>query len=116
MITAMRNPFYFLLILFTFQCLPLTGTQQVLFAEENAITQEKKSPSFTVKGSNITPVKQESLEKQLGQTTTGDQPSLTIDSPSHNIGEVWEGEDIVHPFIVKNSGTAQLDIKNVKAG
>ncbi len=68
MLTTMRKPFYFilcfLLTLFAFQCLPLTGPSQTVFAEENTATQEVKSPSFTVKGANITPVKQESVEKQ----------------------------------------------------
>ena len=56
------------------------------------------------------------MEKQPGQTTTGDQPQLVIDSSSHDVGDVWEGEEILHSFIIKNTGTAQLDIKNVKAG
>jgi hypothetical protein len=116
----MRKPFYFilsfLLTLFAFQCLPLTGPGQTVFAEENTATQEVKSPSFTVKGANITPVKQESGKKQSDKSTTGDQPHLSIDPSSHNVGEIWEGDDIIHSFIVKNTGKAQLDIKNVKAG
>ena len=120
MFMTMKKPFHFilcaLLILFTFQCLSLAGSNQEVFAEENTAAQEVKSPSFTVKGANVTTVKQESLEKKSGETANGDQPSLSIDSPSHNVGEVWEGEDIIHPFIVKNTGKAQLDIKNVKAG
>ena len=120
MLTNLKKMFYFiscfLVTLLTFQCLPLTGSNQDVFAEENTAAQEVKSPSFTVKGANVTTVKQESLEKKSGETATGDQPSLSIESPSHNVGEVWEGEDIIHPFIVKNTGKAQLDIKNVKAG
>ena len=120
MLSTLRKPFYFilcfLLTLFAFQCLPLTGPGQTVFAEENTATKEVKSPSFTVKGANITPVKQESGEKQSDKSTTGDQPHLSIDPSSHNVGEIWEGDDIIHSFIVKNTGTAQLDIKNVKAG
>ena len=123
MLTTMKKPFYciFCLVftLFTFQCLPLIGFNQTVLAEENPVTQEKKSPSFTVKGQNvkITPVSQESVEKQSGHISDGgDQPQLVIDSANHDVGEVWEGEDIIHSFTVKNTGTAQLAIKNVKAG
>lgn len=84
----------------------------------------------TVKGSPATP----SLEvKQVGvvageqnagpqasgdilQKTTDGQPQIVIESPTHDAGEVWEGEDITHSFIIKNAGTAELNIKNVKAG
>ena len=115
MLSTMRKPFYFifcfLLTLFAFQCLPLIAPNQTVFAEENTATQKIESPSFTVKGANITPVKQAS-----DKSTTGDQPHLSIDPSSHNVGEIWEGEDIIHSFIVKNTGTALLDIKNVKAG
>ena len=124
MLTAMRNPFCFifccLLTLLAFQCLPVIGSDSILLAEEKTVTQEKKSPSFTVKGENITPVKQASeggkAAIKQGQTSTGDQPHLVIDSTSHDVGEVWEGEDIIHSFIVKNTGTAPLAIKKVKAG
>ena len=105
--------FCFLLTLFTFHYSSLIGSNQQVFAEEHTGTPEVKSPSFTVKGANITPVKQESVKKQ---SETGDQPQLSIESTSHNVGEIWEGEDIIHSFIVKNTGAAQLDIKNVKAG
>ncbi len=120
MLSALRKPFYFifcfLLTLFAFQCVPLLIPHQTVFAEENTGTQKVESPSFTVKGANITPVEQESGNKQSDKSTTGDQPHLSIDPSSHNVGEIWEGEDIIHSFIVKNTGTATLDIKNVKAG
>jgi hypothetical protein len=120
MFTSMKKTFCFifclLVTLFTFHCLPLLGSDQAVCAEENAATPNLKSPSFTVKGSNITPVKPESVEKQSGQTASGNQPRIAIDSASYNIGEIWEGEDIIHSFVLKNTGTAQLDIKNVKAG
>ena len=120
MLSTLRKPFYFtlcfLLTLFTFQCLPLIAPNQTVFAEENTAAQQVKSPSFTVKGANITTVTQESVEKQSGQNATGDQPHLSIDPSSYNVGEIWEGNDIIHSFTVKNTGTAKLVIKNVKAG
>ena len=119
MITTIRKPFYFtlcfLLTLFAFQCLPLIAPNQIVFAEENTAAQKAKSPSFTVKGADITPVKQASVDKESDKSS-GDQPHLSIDPSSHNVGEIWEGDDIIHSFIVKNTGKAQLDIKNVKAG
>jgi len=46
----------------------------------------------------------------------GDQPRLTIDAPDYDAGELWEGEDIIHTFTIKNTGKALLDITNVKPG
>lgn len=46
----------------------------------------------------------------------GDQPRLTIDAPDYDAGELWEGEDILHTFTIKNTGKALLDITNVKPG
>jgi hypothetical protein len=32
------------------------------------------------------------------------------------MGEVYEGNTIVHAFAIKNTGTAELNINKVKAG
>ena len=44
------------------------------------------------------------------------QPKLTIDSVKYDAGEVYEGNKIMHTYTIKNVGTAQLNIKAVKAG
>jgi hypothetical protein len=49
----------------------------------------------------------------LGQ---GAEPVLTIPAPSHDMGTVWEGETMSHAFEVKNEGTAELKILEVKPG
>ena len=51
-------------------------------------------------------------EKALKQN----QPQISLDSTKYDAGEVYEGDVITHEFIVKNTGTAQLNIEKVKAG
>jgi len=53
---------------------------------------------------------------EVKQAATQKQPQLTIDQPQANLGEVYEGDPIVHTFTIKNTGTAQLNINKVKAG
>jgi len=43
-------------------------------------------------------------------------PHISFDSAAYDVGEVFEGAVIAHDFIVKNTGTAQLDISDVKPG
>jgi glutathione peroxidase len=44
---------------------------------------------------------------------TAAAPKLLIDATTHNFGQVKEGEELSHTFIVKNAGKAELVIKNV---
>ena len=44
------------------------------------------------------------------------QPRIAIDSLDYDAGEVWEGDEIVHTFSVRNEGDAELIIENVKPG
>ena len=44
------------------------------------------------------------------------EPVLVIPSPRHDAGRHWEGETVTHTFEVKNGGTAELRILNVKPG
>jgi len=57
-------------------------------------------------------------EKAEKATAEGkqDQPSLSLDAPQFDAGEVDEGTVIVHGFTVKNTGRAPLNIEKVKAG
>ncbi len=54
---------------------------------------------------------EEKQEKAPGQK----QPKISFDSIKYDAGEVYEGDVIIHAFSVQNTGTAQLNIKKVKA-
>ncbi len=43
-------------------------------------------------------------------------PKLHIREKSVDIGEVFEGEDVVYDFVVRNMGSADLQILNVRPG
>ena len=45
-----------------------------------------------------------------------DQPAIEIPSPIHSFGETMEGGEVVHDFLVKNTGTGVLNIDKVKTG
>jgi len=83
----------------------------------------KSGSSLSIKGSNVqiapeaAPAGQPETHKSTKSNTSGGaQPHLVIAAPDYDAGELWESEDIIHTFIVRNTGTAQLDITNVKAG
>jgi len=46
----------------------------------------------------------------------GDGPVIEIKNTSHDFGEVFKNEKFVHAFIVRNAGTADLVIEEVKPG
>jgi len=56
------------------------------------------------------------VDGQQEQASTQNQPRISFDANKFNAGEVWEGEQVVHDFTVKNTGTAELNISKVKAG
>ena len=43
-------------------------------------------------------------------------PAAFIEADSHDFGEIFEGKDLTHDFIIKNKGDADLEIQSVKAG
>ncbi len=43
-------------------------------------------------------------------------PSVLIPNPEHQFGSSPEGIELVHDYIIKNTGTAPLHIINVKTG
>ena len=55
-------------------------------------------------------------ESTPGSTAPEKVPHIAIDAAVYDAGEIYEGEKIVHAFTVKNTGTAELNIKDVKAG
>ena len=95
-----RIPCVSLLVIVCFLAVPLSfGT---LWAQEGMI-------KATVKPK---PVEEDTQEQPLGEN----QPRISFDSITHDAGEVWEGDTVTHTFKVKNTGTAELKIKNVKPG
>ncbi|MFN0120378.1 MAG: DUF1573 domain-containing protein [Blastocatellia bacterium] len=46
----------------------------------------------------------------------GKQPKLQMASTDFNFGEIEAGRQASHTFIVKNTGTADLEVKAVRPG
>ena len=44
------------------------------------------------------------------------KPVVEIPSPRHDAGTHWEGEVVTHSFEVKNTGSGELRILNVRPG
>ena len=61
-------------------------------------------------------VKKKNVESTQGQPSEENQPTISFDNISYDAGDVWEGDTVSHTFVVKNTGTAVLNIKNVKPG
>ena len=78
---------FYLIVVFCFLIVPLSSQ---VWAEEKA-DEEVQAP----------------LQKQ---------PHISFDATSYDAGEVWEGDEIVHDFTVKNTGTTELIIARVKPG
>jgi len=74
---------------------------QYLWAKEEL----KKTPSI-----------QEKDESKQKKASAQNQPQISLDSTHYDVGEVYEGDELIHSFIVKNTGKADLNIKSVKAG
>ena len=61
-------------------------------------------------------VKKKEAETTQEQSSEADQPTISFDNITYDAGDVWEGDTVSHTFTVKNTGTAVLNIKNVKPG
>lgn len=46
-------------------------------------------------------------------SSTAKTPKVVIENLEHNFGQVKEGRKISHTFLVKNEGTADLQIEDV---
>ena len=60
-------------------------------------------------------VKKKEVESTQEQSSA-EQPTISFDTTTYDAGEVWEGDTVSHSFTVKNTGTAVLNINNVKPG
>ncbi len=55
--------------------------------------------------------------KELSRSApAGAAPVMEIAQPDHNFGEVAEGEVVTHDYVVRNTGSATLEIAQVRAG
>jgi hypothetical protein len=61
-------------------------------------------------------VKKKEVVENTQEQSSKEQPTLFFDNTTYDAGEVWEGDTVTHTFTVKNTGTAVLNIKNVKPG
>jgi hypothetical protein len=43
-------------------------------------------------------------------------PAIFIPQPTYNAGKIVEGKILTHTFVIKNRGTQDLVIRNVKPG
>ncbi len=84
---------------------------------------EKSSPSLAIKASSVqiapdaAPAGQaKTSESGKNNSAGGAQPHIVVDASDYDAGEIWENETLIHTFVVRNTGTAQLDITQVKAG
>ena len=96
-------------------------SQESTTSQQNSQSTQKEAPVITIQKPRIEIVPAPSTSEPQGTTSKEDtssakHPHITIDSPLYDAGEVGEGEEIVHSFIVKNTGEVQLNIKSVDAG
>ena len=69
-----------------------------------------------VQEATATPSDQQEPASTPNNTSPEKVPHIAIDATDYDAGEIYEGATIVHAFTVKNTGTAELAIKDVKAG
>ena len=70
------------------------------------------SQGLAAEGQNLKPSAGES--QGAAQSTEG--PRILIEETVHDFGEVYEGTTVDHGFIVKNTGSAVLNISQVRPG
>ena len=51
-----------------------------------------------------------------GKDNSPDGPSAFAPDPKYDFGTVFDGTEVVHDYIIKNSGTDTLEIKNINPG
>lgn len=51
-----------------------------------------------------------------GESEQSKRPKLIIEATEYSFGEVKQGTQISHSFIVRNAGTADLEIRSVRPG
>jgi hypothetical protein len=71
-----------------------------------SVAQEKKAISTEKDG----------VIKQQPEAASANQPEIVIETKEYDAGEVYEGDEVVHSFVVKNKGKGELQINKVKPG
>ena len=116
---------YFLITFVSFPRLWAQGElKKAPLEKQKEESKQKLAPSsFTIINGakiEIVPAKKTSEQQQAESTqeqvSTKNQAQISLDSNSYDVGEIWEGDEVVHTFTIKNTGTAQLTIKKVGAG
>jgi len=59
----------------------------------------------------LSPQQKDTHQQKEGYTEN--QPTLSLDYSQYDAGVVYEGDEILHTFIIKNVGTAVLNINKV---
>jgi hypothetical protein len=72
-----------------------------------SVSQEKKA---------IATPKDRAVKKQQTEAVSANQPAIVIEAKEYDAGEVYEGDEVIHSFIVKNKGKGELHINKVKPG
>lgn len=127
MFTNKKNAFIvmpcFLITLFSFPHLWAQGElKKTPLEKQKEESKQKHIPHFILEGAKIEVVPAKKAPEQQKSKSTQehfsaeDQAQISLDSTHYNAGEIWEGKEIVHTFTIKNTGTAQLNIKKVDAG
>ncbi len=52
----------------------------------------------------------------MGQAQSKGVPELVLEETVHDFGQVKQGDVLEHSFVIRNQGTAPLQIKNVRPG
>ena len=94
----------------------LTEKKYVFILSLCFLTAALFSPFSGVQEVQAAPSDQLEAESTPGNTAPEQVPHIAVDAANYDAGEIYEGETIVHSFTVKNTGTAELSIKDVKAG
>jgi hypothetical protein len=130
MFVGKKNIYFCITIIFSILTTPFFShtlraqeiTEKKTPVEKKSENTQKQISPFTIKGTKIEiPTGDKSTEQKnskitIKKSSAKGTPQLFLASHQHNVGEVWEGTQIIHAFSLKNQGTAELTIKNVKAG
>ena len=87
------------------------------FAQQKPEVKAKQQPTQLdpVRNSPAPPVQMQKNVKP--QEPAGPQPALeVVGGNTFDFGEIWDKEEVVHSFTLKNTGKAVLEIKSVHPG